>query len=388
MPAWPSLPCRIAAILACLTVLCSLAKGQDEPTVRVAFRAGAADAGATGIAWLCDTYLPSRPEWPADLPAGAAFLATLSKAGLRIEATQIPLPEGTLAAGSLQLGDGPLAFGACTEDGIEDWYVPRSMQLPTTWLSALRELDADLLAQPRTLDAAALSGHLTGPAPDGDPNRSLAQLGAMCGEVTFTAWHAGDHLRVRGRSDGGLLLPALLIATLQKARPVGLAAVSLRAFAARDGDRTEAARQLVGTEPQLAKKTLRALLLGNDELRLTAIDTLVRRRASEELPRIVGAAIPAMPLASAAAADALRSLWIEASPAVRQQTRAALARCQVMDLRRLDTDSLATRILPGAPEHEETPDAYARWLLALLLCGIALYGLWLRERTRLHGAAA
>ncbi len=180
MPAWTPLRCRLAA-LACMVLGGNFAISQDAPIVRIAFRAGAADAGPLGIAWLCGTYLPSRQEWPAELAAKAAFTATVSAAGLRIEASQMALPEGTLAAGSLQFGDHPMAFGACDDDGIEDWYVPKSMQLPAPWRTVLHELDADLIGQPRTLDIAVLVGHLAGPTMEGDSRHGLAHLGAVCG---------------------------------------------------------------------------------------------------------------------------------------------------------------------------------------------------------------
>lgn len=362
----------------------------EPPAIlRVAFAADAATTAPAAVAWLCEQYLPQRPEWPPSLPRGAAFAITLSAGVLTVQATAVPLPNDTCAAASLQFGTGPAATGTLARDGLEDWLVPTTLSAPPDWLDGLRELRALDLDQPRSLDLAVLIGHLAGPLVDGSERAAFVHLGALCGEVTFASFRRGDQLRVRGRSDGGLLLPALLLAALSDPARTTKAPRSLRAFAARDGDRNEATRQLLREAPPVALRTLRAMLHGDDELRLAAIDTLVRRAECEELPRIVAAALPSLPLATTAAADAVRALWLDADAGTRQRTRAALARSQAPDLRRLDTEQLARRIVesPAAPDLT-APDHRARALLAMLVLGICLYGLWLRERTRLHGATA
>jgi hypothetical protein len=157
--------------------------------------------------------------------------------------------------------------------------------------------------------------------------------------------------------------------------------LSLRAFAARDADRAEAARQLGRANSTESLTALRALLHAEDAVRLAAIDALVRRREAEELPRIVAAAGPSMPWAALAASDAVRELLPAASPAARQRTRAAIAASQNTGLRRLDLGQFDAR--SAAP----APPAYGRRARDLLLLGvlaIGLYGLWSRERARLR----
>lgn len=380
---------RSAAVLAAaLSTWCGPLAGQDEPTIRVAFRKGAANAQPCAIARLCDDFLPHRAEWPAGATADTPLLLELSPRGLQLTTAELPLPPRTLAAGSLHFGNGPELVFALTDDGTEDWFVPLSLQPPPAYTRLLHELQAADLDLPRTIDIAVLAGHLAGPRIDGDQRAELARLAALCGELTFVAWRTEHHLRIRARSDGGLLLPALLIARLAQDSPTPFTALPLRAFSARDGDRGEATRQLLLGNQAEATRTLRALLLADDELRLQAIDTLVQRRATDELPRIIAAASPAMPLATLAAIDALRALWIDTSPAARQRTLAALARSTSPDLRRIDPATLPSRISPAPPLPPETTDSRARLLLLLFVMGTGIYSLWLRERTRLHGSIA
>jgi hypothetical protein len=371
----PSL--RTAAALAAFACSAVMALAQAAPTVHVAFRAGAADTGPLAFQRLRAAWLPSQPAWPAELQPGAAFSLTLVDGALRIAPSTSELPEAVVAMASLQFDDGPAAVGSCTADGTEDWFVPDGFTLPTPWQRRLRELQADLLDQPRCVDAAVLAGHLAGPLVDGAPRAQLAHLAALCGEVTFVAWRADGRLRVRGRSDGGLLLPALIVAALDRD---GTATLPLRAFAARDGDRAEAARQLLRLDGDQATRALRGLLHADDELRLAAIDAMVRRGATDELPRIVAAAAPGLPLATTAATDALRALWLDAPPDVRQRTRAALARSDNPDLRRIDLERLPHRVAdtPAAPAAD--PGPRLRTLVLLLLSGACLYGIWLRQR--------
>lgn len=382
-----AMPFRCAGVvLATLVGTGSTCAGQSDATVHITFRAGAAHEGPPAVGRLCATWLPQRPEWPADLQVGAPFTLTIDHGTLRITPSTVALPAAALAVASWQFDGGPQALASCAADGTEDWFVPAGFQLPTPWQRRLAELQVDLLGQPRSLDAAVLSGHLAGPLVDGAPRAGLAQLGALCGEVTFVAWQADGHLRVRGCSDGGLLLPALVLASLDAGTGSPL---SLRAFAARDGDRAEAARQLsrLGNDAD-ATRVLRGLLHADDALRLAAIDTLVRRGATAELPRIVAAAAPGLPLATTAAADAVRALWLDATPEVRQRTREALARSNNADLRRLDPELLPRRVGGTAERPAADPGPRLRALVFLLLSGTCVYGIWLRERRRRRDAAS
>lgn len=368
----------VAALLATFAATGGPAPAQ-VPTLQVLFRASAATARPTAIAWLRGHWLPGRPEWPRDLGRDAAVVVTWDAAGLRIAGTAAAPPDGALAIASLRFDGGPAALGTLAPDGREDWFVPVTTPIPPAWLELLRALGADSADGPRTLDAAVLAGHFAGAIADGDPRGELVRFGALCGEVTFASWRTETHLRVRGRSDGGLLLPAALLVALADGPRPRAEPLALRAFAARDGDRAEAARQLLLAGGPRRTHTLRALLHADDELRLVAIDALVRGNAAEQLPDIVAAAAPGLPLATAAATDALLALWPGASPAVRQRTRGAIARSTNSELRRLDPgQELAAGAAP--PPGAATDSGNARLLLVLLVSGLALYGFWLRER--------
>lgn len=376
-------PLRLA-IAACTVVLCcpgQRAGGSDDVVLQAVFAPAPQRTTLPAIAWLCERHLPGRPEWPAGLDPTRAFAATLSAQGLTLAPTNVELPPGLAVFASCRRGDGPPLLAGCMVDGTEDWSVPAGFAPPAAWRDLLLALDADALDVPRTLSTAVVVAHLAGGLVDGDPRRELLQLGAsQCGDVSWLAWATPDRLRVRGRSDGGLALPAFLLvhAAGSGTRPEGLL---LRAFAARDLDRQEAARQLGRVGDDRALPTLRALLHADDATRLFAIDALVRRGAADELPAIVAAAGPREPWATVAAADALQALWLDASPAARQRTREALARSGSIALRQIDVDTLPRRSPAAAPIPDDGPRVRALAWLALVALGLC--GLWARERHRL-----
>ncbi|HEU4418408.1 MAG TPA: hypothetical protein VFT55_05685 [Planctomycetota bacterium] len=335
---------------------------------------------AAALAWWCADHVAHRPEWPRDLDPKGPFRLAWSDGRLGI-GPAAPLPVDIVAAGAFSFGGGPDLLWSCACDGTEDWYVPPGFEVPSEWRSLLDALDADLIDVPRSLDLPVVFAHLAGAAVDGDPRNELRIGASLCGEVTWVCWKTPAHLRVRGRSAGGLSLPITLALLGRHGATHALDNLSLRAFAARDADRAEAARQLgraTGTESLTA---LRALLHAEDTVRLAAIDALVRRREADELPRIVAAAGPSMPWASLAATDAVRELMPAASPAARQRTRAAIAASQSTELRRLELGPLDGRSAAPAPLPY---GRRARDLLLLGVIAIGLYGLWSRERTRLR----
>ncbi|MEO6598030.1 MAG: hypothetical protein ABIP94_25075 [Planctomycetota bacterium] len=315
-------------------------------------------------------------------------MLSVSPNGLTIRASKVSLPAHVVAAGSCAFGSASPLLWSCADDGSEDWFVPLELRVPASFRQVLQALEADLIDEPRRLDVSVVIGHLAAAMSDGEPRADLLHLGgSLCGEVTWIAWRTQTHLRVRGRSGGGLLLPAALIALASEGSPGVTTAMSLRAFGSRDGDRSEAARQLSRTSGE-ALVTLRALLCAEDQVRFAAIDALVRLRAVEEMPRIVAAADPAKPWASLAAADAVRTLWVDASPLVRERTRVALAQSPSRTLRAIDTASLATK-RPAPPLVEDVGDTIAlerpRSLLLLFLLAVGVHGLWRRERSLLRG---
>ncbi|MBL8750317.1 MAG: hypothetical protein JNK78_14220 [Planctomycetes bacterium] len=380
----------LRAIVATAIAALGAAAAQTPIELRAAIADRSTRARVPAIDWLCGTALPTRPEWPNGLDADGAFAIVWTPHGIEVSATRVTLPDGVVAAGSCSIAGGPPMVWSCGVDGVEDWFVPRDFTAPPEIRNALAAFDADVLDEPRMLDASVLIGHAAGVAVDGDPRAELLRVGgALCGQVAWKAWRTPSHLRVRGRSDGGLVLPAVLFAIARDGAPSTTSALSLRAFAARDGDRAEAARQSSRRETPQSLATLRALLRADDATALAAIDALVRLRATDELPRIVAAARPDAPWASLAAADALRELWIDASPSVRANTKRAQADCRAIEVRSIDLDRLPVRVPASATDPQPEVDdgsSRGRALLLLAAFAIGLHGLWLRERARLRMA--
>jgi hypothetical protein len=190
-------------------------------------------------------------------------------------------------------------------------------------------------------------------------------------------------VRVRGRSGGGLLLPAMCVwlANLQpdeapdsswNAPVPPLPRWQLRAFASRDGDRTEAVRQLVCDDSPGATDALDALLHADCQIRITAMDSLVRRQAAGQWRRILAAAEPDHPGTVAMAREAILALWPWLPANEYPLVRAALQAHASPVLRQLAATPLPVSL------------ADARWpamaWLSVIACG--LLGFWLRERVR------
>lgn len=341
--------------------------------------------GVPAIAWLCEEYLPTLAAWPAGLDPRGPFSLHLSHDGIHIAATAVSMPAGAVAFGSCVFeggADAPQLVWRCASDGREEWFAPTDFALPTDLHDALATIGADALDVPRTVQLPVAIAHLAGISVDTDPRSALLRLApALCGEATWLAERRGTRLHVCGRSDGGLMLPTtlLILAALDgSGEPTPLA---VRAFAARDGDRTEATRQLGRPDRALDRDTLRALLVGEDHARLTAIDALSRQHAAAELPHIIAAADERHPLAELAAIDAVKRLWPIADADARQATRRALFHSASPRLRGLDVDALATG--HGTPVPPRALPARARLVLALGLLALGLFWLWRREHHRL-----
>jgi len=354
--------------------------------VEIAFAEGASTSGLPAMVWLCGSMLPARSEWPGSLQTDKSFAVRLDNDGLDIGANSVALPAGTLAAGSVKMGNNALALFTCEWDGTEDWYVPRNATIPAYQVKLLYSLHGADLTRMHTIDVAVAIGHLLGATSHGDTELEALQLGgALCGPVTWQAWYDEDYLRVRGRSDGGLLLPAVLL-TLAKARGNGtIEPLPLRAFISRDGQRDEAVRQMSRGDRITDRDTLLAMLHGDDELRLTSIDSLVRLNATETLPRIIAAAAPSLPLTTLAATDAVKAMWHDATATTRERTRAALQTSPSLALRDLDLDAIQAAAPP--PDISRPSLNTADLLFWLFVLFASLYALWLRERARLTSYA-
>ncbi|MEZ6037002.1 MAG: hypothetical protein R3F29_05945 [Planctomycetota bacterium] len=341
--------------------------------------------GVPAIAWLCERFLPALADWPAGLDPNGTFALTLDAEGVRVHATEVAVPASEVARGALRFGDdGPLLTFACDQKGGEQWFAPTGLQLPASFGKLLRSLDADVFDQPRTVAAPVVAGHLAGGMLAEDPRAVALQLGsALCGDVTWIAWQGADGLRVRGRSDGGLMLPAMLLATAAADGPDNASELLLRAFAGRDGDRAEAVRQLGRDDVEADTATLCAMLSAEDEVRLCAIDALVRRGATECLPEIVASANPERPWSQLAAADAVFELWPDANQDQRDATRRALLHSKSPRMQAIDVEHLdALRAPAPLPLASGDIGARARALMILFVTALGLFGLWARSRLR------
>ncbi len=375
---------RIAVPLAA-AALAADAQAQ-RPRLQAAVAASEHRGQLPALAWLCEEFLPELESWPEGLDPFGPLSLSLSHEGLTVSETAVALPEGAAAIGIASFSAesaAPSILWRCDARGDEQWTVQSGFELPRGWRSLLHAIEADVLDLPRTLAAPVLAGHLSGSMLEGDPRADLLRIGpALCGEITWMSWQEGDVVRVRGRSEGGLMLPLALLVMAVADGDAEPTALQLRAFAARDADKEEAARQIGRADRDLDVPTLRALLLGGDRLRLTAIDALIRRGAWRELPRIVESADPELTWTGLAARDAVLELWPSASAEVRQETRRALQESRCSTLR-----GIAPGARPPTPSAPRTPrDGRGPALLMLLCTGLGVLCLWRLERLRLSAA--
>ncbi len=367
----------LSTLLTTLFVACAAPVPAQAPdSVRAAFSSAEVAAGTPALAWIRNEVLAQRADWPKGRDAARPFSIHGNLASMRVT-DALTLPSGCAVVGELEFDGLAVAF-ECLNDGSESWRIP-ARELPATlaaWLAPLRiELDGPV----RTIDIASLCGHLAGPSVEEDDAARRLHLAALqCGELTIQAVRDRSTIVVRGRSGGGLLGPLFVLANAARrdafaSLSTDLATWRVRAFAGTDGDRIEAARQLQRSgEPGVP--ALRALLHGDESSRLSAIDGLVRLQAASELPRIVAAAEPDMPLAIAMAGTALDELWPLASEPTRQRVREAIAKNGLFGDSRL--------------QQSVAPSDSMRWRLgALLFVSLCCTtGFWLRERNRLAHA--
>ena len=370
------------------------ARNRPEPQLLAAIADSTHRSHVPAIQWLCQEFLPKQPQWPTGLKPSDAFSISLSATELKIRKTEIEIPSGSVAIGALSFStnkDAPHIAFSCDQNGREKWIVPDAFELPKRWQNLLHRLHANDLDTPRTLSIPVVIGHLAGGILDDDPRAALLRLGpSLCGDATWLAWHSDSNTHVCGRSDGGLMLP-LTFTWLAIADGIGqLSGLSLRAFAARDPDRAEAARQMGRGDREFDAKTLRALLHAEDQVRLPAIESLVRHGAADELPAIIYAAGKHNPLATIAARDAVFRLWPTATYSERSEARAALKHSDVGSLQELDFETLArdqsqqleTLFAKKLGSTQWVVDVRKRTIMILISSALGLLGLWLRERAQ------
>ena len=349
------------------------AMATPQPVVSIAFAAQRDRSATPAVAWLRDEVLTHRREWPRERDSSQPFTVHVGAGSLRFT-DGVALPPGCIAAGEATLDGCTLGFD-CLDDGSESWVV-EGTRVPARVRALLAVLHVDLDGAPRTIDVAALVGNLAGAAVADDASMQQLTAGALlCGDAVVTARHDARRLHVNGRSAGGLMVPAFLL-WQALAREAGMQATNalrewqLRAFVGRDGDRLEAVRQMQRSGGN-SLPALRAMLHGDESIRLCAMDALVRLQAAGELPPIVTAADATMPLATAMATTAVRELWPLAAADTRERTRGALGANPVLEAALQDLGQESTRD--------------PRWRLlgfaSILL--VSLSGFWLRERTRL-----
>lgn len=348
------------------------------PRFRVVLATDAEATGPQGLVWFRTRFLPSQPNWPAGTDPLGPLLVTGSQQGLA--ATRIDAGDDRFyLAGELQLDGTDRMLVACTKDGTEDWFVPAQATLPAFAHALVQSLDSAPEAHLRAVDLAAACGLLAKGMVDEDPRLPLVTLGAAhCGEVSWAWWRNDRELRVRGKSNGGLLLPALALyaastttATQRThAAEERHASLRLHALAGRDPSRHESVRQLVRSVPARAAEDLASLLHADGAARLYAIDALTRMGDPEHLPAILSAVDPADPVSTALVAGAVHELLPTAPKAVQASVAQQLQQAP---------ESLRDQLVRTEPAAWQLRAAVA---LGLVLLG--LFGFWMRERTRLE----
>ena len=179
-------------------------------------------------------------------------------------------------------------------------------------------------------------------------------------------------LRVRGKSNGGLLLPALILHLASGGTAVDTAAsptarhasLRLHALAGRDLTRNESIRQLVRAVPARAAEDLQSLLHSTGESKLFAMDALTRMGDAEHLPTILSAMELSDPASVSLASSALDELMPKASRAVEANVARQLE---------LVPDTVREDLVRTEPAGWHVRAAAA---LGLVLVG--LFGFWMR----------
>ena len=350
----------------------------SHPEFRVLLAADPQAAGPQGLVWLRTRFLPAQPNWPAGTDPLGPLLVEASAHGLtaaRMEAGD----DRFYLAGEVQLDGAHRMLVACTSDGTEDWFVPSPAKMPAYAGQFVQTLGPVPEAHLRALDLAAACGLLAKGMVEQDPRLPLATLGAAhCGEVTWAWWRNERELRVRGKSNGGLLLPALALHAANSAnthRTAGAAetrhaSLQLHALAGRDVSRNESIRQLVRSVPARSTEDLGSLLHTDGTTKHYAMDALARMGDPTHLEAILAAMDPADPVSTSLAASALHELL----PTAPREVRASVEN-QLQDL----PQPLREDLLRNGPAAWQVRAAVA---LSLVLLG--LFGFWMRERTRLQ----
>lgn len=302
-------------------VLAGLSRAQ-APTLRVeaVLAADAARKGPAAWTFVREFVLPQVVGDPSGVPPVAeAIRVRLDDQG-NLEVQPDVLREdldGAYARFRLFVGSEAKAEGSCAFDGTERW----NLDEPLADLPALLDRLVALVGPSvrngwLEVDVSTAVGNLMTAATTADALSEAMTLGAFeCGTLGLFARTAhGGTLRVVGKSDGGLTLPAVLtaLAIAQGGPGPGgpgtgdrdeLERHLLLAASAHAAERDEALRQLSRFDDASARDALTRNLLDDGPARTIAVHGLARdRRALDPLLR---AAEAGDPLAPAVAADLL-----------------------------------------------------------------------------------
>ncbi|MEM7202041.1 MAG: hypothetical protein AAF628_17365 [Planctomycetota bacterium] len=305
------------------------AAAAESPTAEITLAADPECKGPAAWCWVRENVLPSLDAWPSDLNPHDAIRIHVSRDHLEIAPAPATPPAPPDSASHYLHAELRIPVTGTLRvtgdvDGREEW-TGKVHATPARRLGhLLRTLGVTAAPGPLELDVAALVAAVDPLHVDADATSAqLALAAAHCGVVTLQLLHTSPTLRVVGRSDGGLLLPALLLVAADARAPIVTAAGPtgadhrwlVRARCARGFERTEAARQLAISDDPRAAEALADLLLADPWTRATAISALVRRREAEALPDVLAAAAPDAVLTEPLAEAALWQLLPPPSPA-------------------------------------------------------------------------
>ncbi|MFO1054979.1 MAG: hypothetical protein U1F36_22385 [Planctomycetota bacterium] len=314
---------RAGRALALITALCAAqALPCQSARLQIHLRADGEHRGPAAWVWARENLARSLSPQLAD-PLAALLVTIDESSRITIVVDPAPVTESYLRF-VLTCTDGSRIEGECDGNGHERWSVPAGFDrdaLPPALLPLCTRFGYEARTGWLSLDLCTAVGDLMAGAAEGDPTSSALTLGAAeCGTVAVLARSdAKGALSVEGQSDGGLLLPALLIALADRqsgraSRNAGTHLADdldrwlLLAMSAEHEEQEEAARQLGRFQDPRAVHALERLLRGEGMVRLIAMHGLVRLHSVRSLGAIVAAADPKQEGSVSLAAGAVWSL--------------------------------------------------------------------------------
>jgi hypothetical protein len=360
------------------------APGAGQPLVGVRLAADPAGIGPPALVWLRD-HLRTEVPWPPGCAPRDAVCIDFAP-GLR-PAVRPAAPSGDddRAYATVEVRfSGHALVGSCDWTGLEVLRGPWSATAAEPLAGLLSALHLAARVEPVSIDVSALVGNLAGAIDPTDPDGAWLPLAAAeCGELVCRLQRAGGAFVVRGRSNGGLTLPAILVAAaLRQAPPPGEIERWVRlGFTTTDDHREEAALHLARFPGARSRDTLARLLEAGDHTRVRAMESIVRHGDPAGLAAIVQAADPDVGDSVEMAEAALWSLFGRLDEGQRAALADALGSHPAPALRAFPSawragDSPAPGHPPrAAPRGSGAPDdGVRRAVLAALLVACAVLG--------------